>query len=75
MSDQVGLDGRARDEDGRIRKKNGDTLVGTLRKIYGDHFAEGARADMKLNTVLDRTGFDSLTQYEKAGMPKVPRKK
>ena len=36
-----GLDDRMRDSDGEIRKKRGDTLVGTLRKTYGENFAKG----------------------------------
>jgi hypothetical protein len=60
-----GLDGRTRDDDGRIRAKNGATQIGTLRKTYGDDFAPGVRSDMKLDTYLDRTGFDSLTQARK----------
>lgn len=35
-SNHTGLDGRKRDENGEIRQKNGNTLVGTLRKTYGD---------------------------------------
>ncbi len=57
----AGLDQRCRDESGEIRRKNGATLVGTLRDIYGDEFASGVRSDMKLDTLLDRTGAESLT--------------
>jgi len=57
----TGLDQRCRDNDGEIRQKNGSTLVGTLRKTYGEDFAAGVRSDMKLDTLLDRTGADSLT--------------
>ena len=35
-----GLDDRCRDADGEIRRKRSDTLVGTLRREYGEHFAE-----------------------------------
>ncbi|HYT24344.1 MAG TPA: hypothetical protein VEW05_29410 [Candidatus Polarisedimenticolia bacterium] len=48
-----GLDDRCRDNDGSIRRKRGDTLVGTLRREYGEEFAEGARSDMKLEALLD----------------------
>jgi hypothetical protein len=58
-----GLDDRCRDEDGRIRQKNGATRVGTLRNIYGDDFAAWARRDMKLDTLLDRTGASSLSDF------------
>lgn len=60
-----GLDQRCRDSDGEIRRKNGSTLVRTLRQTYGDDFADGFRSDMKLSTLLDRTGADSLSQLLK----------
>ena len=60
-----GLDGRCRDRDGEIRHKRGDTLVGTLRGIYGEDFAPGVRSDMRLDTLRDRTGVDSLSQLLK----------
>jgi hypothetical protein len=59
-----GLDGRERDQDGRIREKNGNTLVKTLRKEYGDNFAEGFRSDTKLETVREQTG-KSLSELVK----------
>jgi len=59
----TGLDGRCRDEDGSIRRKRGDTLVGTLREEYGDRFAPGVRADMRLDTLLERSGTESLSKY------------
>lgn len=60
-----GLDKRCRDNNGEIRHKNGATLVGTLRQTYGDKFAEGARSDMKLDTLLSCTGATSLSQLVK----------
>lgn len=57
---QVGLDDRCRDVDGTIRQKRGDTLVGTLRGIYGDTFAAGRRSDMRLDTLLDRENAETL---------------
>jgi hypothetical protein len=69
---EQGLDGRQRDEDGRIRAKNGSTLVSSLRETYGDGFAAGVRPDMHLSTLLERTGMASLSQYIEAGMPEVP---
>jgi hypothetical protein len=53
---KTGLDDRCRDLDGEIRQKRGDTLVGTLRKTYGPDFAAGARSDMRLETLRERTG-------------------
>jgi hypothetical protein len=60
-----GLDGRARDKDGEIRRKNGNTRVDTLRQTYGSGFAPSARGDMHLQTLLDRTAADSLSDYLK----------
>ena len=60
----TGLDGRTRDFDGEIRQKRGDTLVVTLRKTYGPDFAPGARSDMKLETLRNRTG-SSLSELVK----------
>ena len=53
---RTGLDDRCRDQDGEIRQKRGDTLVGTLRKSYGPDFASGVRSDMRLDTLRERTG-------------------
>jgi len=61
----LGLDSRCQDADGEIRRKRGDTLVGTLRQTYGDDFAAGYRADMKLETLLEQEGATSLSQLLK----------
>jgi hypothetical protein len=60
-----GLDNRCRDNDGEIRHKNGATRVGTLRGTYGDNFVAGVRSDMKLDTLLNRTGSKSLSELLK----------
>ena len=57
------LDGRHRDKTGRIDRKHGNTLVGTLRKTYGDHFAKGRRSTLMLKTLLKETGTESLHCY------------
>jgi hypothetical protein len=62
---ETGLDDRCRDADGEIRRKRGDTLVGTLRDKYGPSFAPGVRSDMRLDTLLDRTGAASLSDLLK----------
>lgn len=62
MSSQRGLDNRDRDENGEIRRKNGTTLVRTLRETYGPDFAPGVRSDMKLDTLLEISGADSLSE-------------
>lgn len=59
----TGLDDRCRDNDGSIRRKRGDTLVGTLRREYGQDFAPDARSDMRLDTLLDQEGLSSLSEY------------
>jgi hypothetical protein len=62
---QSGLDGRHRDATGQIHHKQGNTLIGTLRKMYGKDFAAGRRSDMKLEDLLKETGAKSLTDYRK----------
>jgi hypothetical protein len=57
-----GLDGRHRDEDGEIRRRNGNTLVRTLREEYGNDFARGYRSDMKLENLLQRERASSLSE-------------
>jgi hypothetical protein len=69
MHHQIGLDDRTRDGDGEIRQKRGDTLVRTLRQIYGPDFAPGVRSDMRLDTLRERVGEESLSQMLKAGRP------
>jgi hypothetical protein len=59
----TGLDDRCRDADGEIRRKRGDTLVATLREEYGPTFAAGVRADTRLDTLLEQSGADSLSDY------------
>ena len=63
LDGQEGLDNRHRDTTGRIDKKHGNTRIGSLRKTYGDHFAEGRRKDMMLKTLLAETGTESLHTY------------
>ena len=65
MAKQPGLDNRHRDQNGEIRHKNGNTRVDTLRETYGDAFAAEFRGDMKLETLLHRTGSKSLSDYLK----------
>uniref|UniRef100_E1TJ82 Uncharacterized protein n=1 Tax=Burkholderia sp. (strain CCGE1003) TaxID=640512 RepID=E1TJ82_BURSG len=60
-----GLDDRQRDANGEIRRKRGDTLVGTLRKEYGEGFAKGTRSDAQLDTLLEKTGAKSLSELLK----------
>ena len=60
-----GLDERMRDRSGRIRRKRSDTLIGTLRKEYGPHFAAGYRDSTKLGTVLKKEGLETLDQLRR----------
>jgi hypothetical protein len=59
----LGLDDRCRDSDGSIRRKRGDTLLGTLRNEYGEDFAPGIRSDARLDTLLERSGATSLSDF------------
>ena len=63
---EPGLDGRHRDKDGEISRKHGNTLVRTLRKIYGASFASGFADADTLSMVLQREpSHVSLTQLRK----------
>jgi hypothetical protein len=55
----IGLDDRMRDQDGEIRNKRGDTHMGTIEQEYGRDF--GVRSDMRLDTFLQRKGYESLS--------------
>lgn len=59
---EPGLDGRHRDKNGEISKKHGNTLVSTLRKIYGQDFAPGFPPHAKLSDVLETLDEPSLTK-------------
>ncbi len=65
----AGLDDRCRDDKGEIRRKRSDTLVGTLRREYGDDFARGFRGDASLATVLRETNSESLSDYLRRRQP------
>ena len=60
--EQPGLDQRHRDKNGEISKKHGNTLVRTLRKIYGTTFAAGQPETAKLSDVLQQLNDTSLRQ-------------
>lgn len=64
MKEQA-LDSRHRDKDGEISKKHGNTLVGTLRKIYGQSFAAGHPETAKLSEVLHKLNETSLSQLRR----------
>ena len=60
--EQPGIHGRHRDKDGQISKKHGNTLVRTLRRIYGDSFGRGFNDLMKLSDALHTLDDESLSQ-------------
>lgn len=65
MEKQVGLDSRHRDKNGEISRKHGNTLIATLRRTYGERFAEGEPPTAKLSDVLARLDEPSLSQLIK----------
>lgn len=65
MPSSKGLDGRHRDRDGTISRKHGNTKIGTLRKEFGEQFAEGRRSDMLLKNLLAEGRATSLDDYLK----------
>jgi hypothetical protein len=59
---QPGLQGPHRDKIGEISRKHGNTLVSTLRKIYGPSFAPAAQPSEQLSDVLVEMDEPSLTK-------------
>ena len=62
---KTGLDNRHLNKDGEISHKHGNTLVSTLRKIYGIGFAAGYPATEKLSEVLAQLNETSLSQLRR----------
>jgi hypothetical protein len=62
---QPGLQGRHRNKDGEISRKHGNTLVSTLRKIYGPSFAQDFAPHATLSDVLAATGDRSLSEFHR----------
>jgi hypothetical protein len=60
-----GLDGRHRNKDGEISGKHGNTLVRTLRKMYGQGFAAGYPETAKLSEVMLQLNETSLSQLRR----------
>ena len=56
---------RHRNKDGEISHKHGNTLIGTLRKIYGRGFAAGYPETEKLSEVLSVLNETSLSQLRR----------
>ena len=62
---KAGLDNRHRNKDGEISSKHGNTLIRTLRKIYGQSFAAGYPETEKLSEVLLKLNETSLSQLRR----------
>jgi hypothetical protein len=59
------IDTRHRNNDGEITGKHGNTLVRTLRKMYGQGFAAGYPETAKLSEVLLQLNETSLSQLRR----------
>ncbi len=74
----MSIDDRHRDKNGEISRKHGNTLVSTLRRIYGQSFAPGESESAKLSDVLGKLHETSLTQlvkdHENGGLEEKVRK-
>lgn len=62
---KASLDNRHRNADGEISSKHGNTLIRTLRKIYGQSFAAGYPETEKLSEVLLKLNETSLSQLRR----------
>ena len=62
---KAGLDNRHRNHYGEISHKHGNTLIGTLRRIYGQGFAAGYPETEKLSDVLHQLNETSLSQLRR----------
>jgi len=62
---KAGLDSRHRNRDGEISGKHGNTLIRTLRKVYGQSFAAGYPETEKLSEVLLQLNEASLSQLRR----------
>jgi hypothetical protein len=62
---KAGLDNRSRSKDGEISRKHGNTLIRTLRKIYGQGFAAGYPETEQLSEVLLQLNETSMSQLRR----------
>ena len=62
---KASLDNRHRNKDGEIGDKHGNTLIRTLRKVYGQSFAAGYPETEKLSEVLLQLNETSLSQLRR----------
>lgn len=64
--DAAGMKGiRARNDDGELRQKRGDTHIETIEKQYGIDL--GVRGDMHLSTLLEQKKVESLNDLLHGG--------
>ncbi|MGY8684811.1 hypothetical protein Q2941_44745 [Bradyrhizobium sp. UFLA05-153] len=59
------LDNRHRNTDEQISAKHGNTLIRTLRNVYGQSFAAGFPDTEKLSEVLLKLNETSLSQLRR----------
>jgi hypothetical protein len=57
--------GRHRNQNGEISAKHGNTLIRTLRKVYGQSFAAGYPQTEKLRELLLKLNETSLSQLRR----------
>ena len=62
---EPGLDNRHRDKNGEISRKHGNTLIRTLRRVYGADFATKFPETSKLADVLQTLDEPSLSKLLK----------
>jgi hypothetical protein len=62
---KASLDNRHRNKDGEISGKHGNTLIRTLRTVYGQSFAAGYPDTEKLSEVLLKLNETSLSQLRR----------
>jgi hypothetical protein len=62
---KASLDNRHRNKDSEISGKHGNTLIRTLRKVYGQSFAAGYPDTEKLSEVLLKLNETSLSQLRR----------
>jgi hypothetical protein len=62
---KAGLDNRHRTKDGEISARHGNTLLRTLRKIYGQGFAAGYPETAQLREVMLQLNETSLSQLRR----------
>ena len=62
---KTNLDNRHRNKDGEISGKHENTLIRTLRKVYGQSFTAGYPETEKLREVLLKLNETSLSQLRR----------